>query len=747
MMKYYQLHLFIIAPFLILTSILSCSRDSEVTLESDETSIMATRLDNLNRNSDPQFNHFANQKRVEYLTTLSTPDTPAERFTYKGTLGQEMIYAGQTDEAITLLESLLKELENSSAEYRDQFTENTLDLLALAWLRLGEQQNCIINHSAESCLFPIQGEGIHTLVEGSEKAIELYEKLLSDWRPGDMETIWLLNIAYMTLGNHPGAVPEEWLISAEHFEDSESFPRFRDVAPTVGLADYMALSGGSITEDFTNNGLIDIVASSWGLSDQLRYFENSGDGKFVDRTEEAGLTGITGGLNLIHADFNNSGYKDVFVLRGAWLGQAGHHPNSLLRNNGDGTFTDVTKSAGLLSFHPTQTAVWADFNNNGWLDLFIGNESTPDDPHPSELYLNNKDGTFRNVSLQAGVTVNQYVKGAVAGDLNNNGYSDLYLSVLDGNNILLENRGINSQGVPLFMNTADRAGVTEPYTSFPVWLWDFNNNGWLDIFVSGYYANGADVANEYLGRSTEAVLPKLYKNNGDGTFTDVTEPAGLDKVMYAMGSNFGDLNNSGYLDFYVGTGDPDMRALMPNRMFMNVNGEHFEEVTAAGGFGHLQKGHGVSFADINNNGHQDIFTVIGGAFEGDIYMNALFENPGNDHNWIILKFEGEKSNRAGLGNRVKLVLEDAGSNRTIHRTVTTGGSFGSSAIQLEIGLGTATRIDELEVFWPASEIRQTFTGLDINQVYKITEFSEEPEAIQRQSFEFSREAEDHHVQH
>ncbi len=743
-MKYFQLLLFLLVLFITLPGILSCSSDFDLAPADDETTIMAARLDSIARSIDPLLNSFANNARAEYLKSLPAPDLPAERFTYKGTLGQELIYAGQTEEAITLLESLLHELENSTEEYREQFTENILDLLALAWLRLGEQQNCIINHSAESCLFPIRGDGIHTLVEGSKKAIELYERLLSEWTPDDLERIWLLNIAYMTLGKHPDAVPEQWLISAELFEDSDSFPRFRDAAPSVGLADHMALSGGSITEDFNNNGFIDIVASSWGLSDQLRYYENTGNGTFVDKTEEAGLTGITGGLNLIHADYNNSGYKDIFVLRGAWLGRAGHHPNSLLRNNGDGTFTDVTESAGLLSFHPTQTAVWADFNNSGWLDLFIGNESTPDDPHPSELYLNNKDGTFRNVSLQAGVTVNRYVKGAAAGDLTNNGYPDIYLSVLDGDNILLENRGINSQGVPQFMNIANRAGVTEPYTSFPVWIWDFNNNGLLDIFVSGYYANGADVASEYLGRPTDAVMPKLYKNKGDGTFTDVTEAAGLNKVMYTMGSNFGDLNNSGYLDFYVGTGDPDMRALMPNRMFLNIDGERFEEVTAAGGFGHLQKGHGVSFADLNNNGHQDIFTVIGGAFEGDVYMNALFENPGNHHNWIILKFEGEESNRAGLGNRVKVVLDHSGSNRTIHRTVTTGGSFGSSAIQLEIGLGEAEQIDELEIFWPASETRQRFTGLEINQIYRIAEFSDEPEVIQRQAFEFNREADSHH---
>jgi hypothetical protein len=541
----------------------------------------------------------------------------------------------------------------------------------------------------------------------------------------------------MTLGKHPHEVPDEWLIPAEHFEESISFNRFHDIAPQAGLADDMALSGGSVTEDFNKNGFIDIMASSWGLSDQLQYFENTGEGTFIEKTEEAGLTGITGGLNLIHADYNNNGYPDVLVLRGAWLGEAGHHPNSLLRNNGDGTFSDVSESAGILSFRPTQTAVWADFNNNGWLDLFIGNESTPQDPHPSELYMNNQDGTFTNVTLQAGVSVNRYVKGVTAGDFNNNGFQDLYISVLDGSNILLlQNNGPNNRGVPLFLNVSERAGVTEPHTSFPTWFWDYNNNGWLDIFVSGYDVSNADVAKEYLGMPVEAEMPRLYRNNGDGTFTDVTAETGIDKVMYTMGSNFGDLDNDGYLDFYVGTGDPDMRALMPNRMFRNVNGTHFEEVTASGGFGHLQKGHGVSFADLNNNGHQDIFTVIGGALEGDVYMNALFKNPGNDHNWITLTFEGEQSNRFGIGNRVKLTISEADSQRTIHRRVTTGGSFGSSSLQMEVGLGNADEITMIEVTWPASGIVQQFNNADMNRFYLVRESEDELIVNDRKYFQF-----------
>ncbi|WP_158607355.1 CRTAC1 family protein [Rhodohalobacter sp. SW132] len=706
--------------------------------------MMVALLDSIAKNVNPRLNEYSNRKRVEVIRDIPNPDNPQENIVYKGTLAQELIYSGQTEEAIDILESLLNELESATYEIQQRFEENILDLIALAYLRLGEQQNCILNHSSDSCLFPIQGEGVHSLTHGSEMAIQYYERLLSDWQPDNMEYRWLLNIAYMTLGKHPDEVPDRWIIPAERFSSDYTINRFHDVAPKAGLADEMGLSGGSITEDFNNNGLIDIMASSWGLTDQLQYYENNGDGTFTRRTDEAGLTGLTGGLNIIHADYNNDGFADVLVLRGAWLGEAGHHPNSLLRNNGDGTFTDVTESSGILSFHPTQTAVWADFNNNGWLDLFIGNESAGRNQHPAELYLNNKDGTFRNAARQAGVAITGYIKGVTAGDYTNDGYQDLYISILDGPNILMKNNGPNREGIPLFMNLTEQAGVQEPESSFPTWFWDYNNNGFLDLFVSGYYASPADVAREYMNMPVEAEMPRLYRNNGDGSFTDVTSETGLNKVMYTMGSNFGDLDNDGYLDFYAGTGDPDMRSLMPNRMFRNIEGSYFGEVTASGGFGHLQKGHGVSFADLNNNGHQDLFSVIGGAFEGDVYLNSLFENPGNDNNWITLMFEGDQSNQFGVGNRIRIEIEEADSIRTIHRTVTTGGSFGASSLQLEVGLGKAEKINILEVYWPASDIRQEYSDLKMNQFYRIKESGEQPEPIIRTPFEFSGTSPFHH---
>src|SRR5205085_11190382 len=143
---------------------------------------------------------------------------------------------------------------------------------------------------------------------------------------------------------------------------------------------------------------------------------------------------------------------------------------------------------------------------------------------------------------------------------------------------------------------------------------DYDNDGWEDIFASGYSERrelvGYDAANEYLGNKPIAETPHIYRNNHNNTFTDVTKEVGFEnRVCYTMGSNFGDLDNDGWLDFYLGTGTPDYRAIVPNRMFHNDAGKFFSEVTYSGGFGHIQKGHGVAWGDIDNDGDQDIYMV------------------------------------------------------------------------------------------------------------------------------------------
>ena len=203
------------------------------------------------------------------------------------------------------------------------------------------------------------------------------------------------------------------------------------------------------------------------------------------------------------------------------------------------------------------------------------------------------------------------------------------------------------------------------------------------------------MALSYLKLPGQAETLKLYKNRGDGSFKDVTQEVKLDRVFMPMGANFGDVDNDGFLDFYLGTGAPSYGALVPNVLFRNHDGKYFSDITTSSGTGHLQKGHGVAFGDINNDGDEDIFVEIGGAVPGDKYASSLFRNPGHhENNWISLHLVGVKTNHAGIGARIKLTLEDERHQRRfVYRDVTSGGLFGASPFQQHIGLGKARRIE------------------------------------------------------
>ena len=636
--------------------------------------------------------------------------------------------------------------------FSDDFLSDLRNSLAISYLRMAEQQNCILHHAVDSCIFPISESGIHGIQDGSRAAVKEYLSLLAE-KPDDKTCQWLLNVAYMTLGQYPDNVPQQWLIPPDTFKSDYQIGRFYDVAPQAGL-DHTGQAGGVVIDDFDGDGYQDVIISGVGLDQQLRYFHNNGDGTFSDRTAEARLTGITGGLQILHGDYNNDGHPDLLVLRGAWLLEEGKYPLSLLRNNGNGTFEDVTVAAGLLEFRPTQAAVMADFHNSGYLDLFVAYESiTPEmvrnilrdvvphnrqiyttlrnyrpslatfEKHPCALYRNNGDGTFTNVAKEAGVDFTGFFKGVCAGDYNNDGWSDIYISRVGQSNILLRNNGKDASGKITFSDVTAQAGVSGPLFSFSTWFWDYNNDGWLDIFAADVTDNAFKaagiVADEYLGARREITC--LYRNNRDGTFTNITKEAGLDRSMFPMGSNYGDLDNDGWLDFYLGTGTPDYRALVPNRMFRNVEGKYFQDVTTSGGFGHLQKGHGIAFADINEDGHQDIFIVLGGFFTGDTFRCALFENPGNANQWIKLKLEGVKSNRSAIGARIKISINTNEGVRNVYSVVSAGSSFGGNPLRREIGLGQAVSISNIEITWPASGIVQNFKDVAVNKSYKVRE--------------------------
>jgi hypothetical protein len=284
----------------------------------------------------------------------------------------------------------------------------------LAYLRLGESENCLKHHNPDSCLFPIRGAGVHGVPRGAQKAGNIFFELAST-DTNDLGSRWLLNICAMTLGKYPEGVPPELLIPESTFASDYALPKFPEIATRVGLA-VDDIAGGTVVEDFDRDGLFDVMLSSWSASGQLRLFRNLGNGEFDEITEKSGLTGLTGGLNMMQTDYNNDGWPDVYVVRGAWFREAGLLPDSLLKNNGDGTFEDVTETAGLLAFHPALSAVWFDANNDGRVDLFVGNETTGTNAHPCQLFLNRGNEQFAECGLSAGVAIIGNVKGVTAGD-------------------------------------------------------------------------------------------------------------------------------------------------------------------------------------------------------------------------------------------------------------------------------------------------------------------------------------------
>src|SRR6266496_806612 len=620
-------------------------------------------------------------------------------------LGQLYAYNGEMDEAIAQYLKGYEIAKDLSPDMVSTFDQE----LGVAYLHRSEMKNGIYDDPGDRCLIPPPANMSFRSKEDSLKATDYFQKYLQKV-PDDFAIRWLLNYAYMTLGRYPDGVPKQFLIPLSVFESKEPAPHFVDVAEKAGLR-LKSMAGGVIVDDFENNGVLDVVTSSMNMGEHLHYFHNNGDGTFTDRSERAGVAEQFGGLNMIQTDYNNDGCTDILVLRGGW-----EIPmrKSLLRGNCNGTFSDVTKEAGLADPPTaTQSAVWADINNDGWLDLFVVTENGP-----AQLFLNNGDGTFRNIAHAAGVDRTAFSKAVVSADYDNDGYPDFYVSVYGGNNLLYHNNHDNT-----FSEVASQAGVVGPHYTFPSWFFDYDNDGWPDLLVNSYFVSVEESVRTILGLPHNGLTTRLYQNQHNSKFKDVSVETGLDKVLMPMGANFGDIDNDGFLDIYVGNGYPSYAALIPHFLFRNHDGKYFADVTAASGTGEIHKGHAVAFADLARNGNEDILTVTGGATPGDAHAFRLFENPGTDNDWINLKLVGVKSNRAAIGARIKVTVENEGRDiRSIYRTVGSGGSFGASPMEQHIGLGKSARIQNIEIWWPSSNTRQNFANLTKDQFLQIKEF-------------------------
>jgi len=594
--------------------------------------------------------------------------------------------------------------------------------LVVSALMSGMQANDVARHMPMSSLVPIRGDGTHVDPIGAETAVSYALEYLELF-PGSSTVIWLLNLAAMQAGVHPEGVPERFRISPERLRPEGDAGFFSNRAPGLGT-DGFDRAGGSLAEDLDGDGDIDWLTTTMDPRGSPTCFRNNGDGSFTDVTHQARLAYQPGGINVVQTDYDNDGRPDLFILRGGWLREQGHIRNSLLRNNGDGTFTDVTRSAGLAEpALPTRTGGWADHDGDGDLDLYVGHEGElrGGEPvfHAGSLFRNNGDGTFTDVAVAAGVTNDLPAMGVAWGDYNGDGAPDLYVSN-EGPNRLYRNDGDGT-----FTDVAGDLGVLEPEgRSSATWFFDFDADGDLDLFVASQAASLDDVAADILGRQGHRpdLWPRLYRNDA-GTFTDVTAESGLARPGLALGANFGDIDGDGFPDVYLGTGAPAPEALVPNRMYLNAGDGTFVDITFSGGFGHLRNGNGISFADFDNDGDADVALQAGGFYPGDSFQNALFENPGHGNRFLAVKAVGTVSNRAAIGARIRVRVDTPGGERSIYRWVGSGGSFGASPLEQLVGLGDARAILDLEIHWPSGK-RQVFAEVPLDGFVVVVEGEE-----------------------
>jgi tetratricopeptide (TPR) repeat protein len=597
---------------------------------------------NLQQICEVRKNSLSNAKEAmkAALAPNSTSDvhlSTLEQIQGHGLLGELYDYSGEMEQAVKEWKAayeLAKTVEPG-------FLPDIEEALGTSYLHWSEMENNVYRGSRDLDIFPpLHPKASYEKKEESKLAIEYFQKYM-ELRPGDLEVRWLINLAYMTLGEYPEGVPAAYLIPEKDFHSKENIGRFVDVAPAAGL-NVLRDAGGLIVDDFDNDGLLDVVVSSQNVCDPIHFFHNNGDGTFTDRTAQAGLLNQLGALNIVQGDYNNDGCMDILMLRGGWeFAQR----KSLLRNNCDGTFTDVTDASGLgTTVTSTQAAAWADIDNDGYLDLFIANENSP-----AQLFHNKGDGTFEEIGHAARIDQTAFSKGVAAADYDQDGFTDFYVTNQNGVNFLYHNNGNLT-----FTEVGRQAGVQAPSYSFATWFFDYDNDGWPDLFVTSFMTSMDETLKTYIGGPRNQETLKLYHNKHDGTFEDVTTQVGLDKVFMPMGSNFGDIDNDGYLDIYLGSGNPSQTALLPHVLLRNKQGKSFEDITQSSGTGELHKGHGIAFADLSRRGVEDIVAEIGGAIPADKHAMRVFSNPGSTNDWLNVHMVGVKSNREASARKSTL---------------------------------------------------------------------------------------------
>jgi hypothetical protein len=608
--------------------------------------------------------------------------------------------------------------------------ERARQLLGIAWMRKAETVNCIENGSGESCIVPFGEHAVHLDPALMANASAAFERALAA-DPDQPSVTWLNNVTYMARGTWPDAMPRELRLPDGFLDTEGPLPAWINVLPELGVTE-ATISGGAAIEDFDSDGRLDVLVSTMDSDDGMDLYLNEGDGGFCRASDASGVSSIPGLLSFSVADYDNDGDQDVFGPRAAWMSAEGTVRPSLLRNDGEGRFTDVATEAGLddpAVNGPTQVGAWADYDHDGWLDLFVGRESEGV-PRVSSLYRSRGDGTFEDVAAAVGLREVGMVKGASWVDYDLDGDVDLLVSLFQAPNRLYEHLADGT-----FVDRAPEFGLGAPIRSFATAPLDYDQDGRQDLFVAAftnnagggpldpmYFRSAESFVVDRLGGTPdpalEAETARLYHNTEAG-FVDVTAEVGLDDIHATMGMSYGDFDADSFPDLLLSTGAPEYDALEPNVAYHNIGGAQFLDVTPAMGTGALQKGHAVSFGDLDEDGDQDLLVQLGGAFQGDPAPNQLFVNPTNEgphihRHTVILRLEGVQAARDALHTRVHVVTPAGEHWHVVGET----GSFGNSSRQLEIGLGDAEEILRVELDWPGGD-REVVEEVPVDQVVDL----------------------------
>ena len=477
-------------------------------------------------------------------------------------------------------------------------------------------------------------------------------------------------------------------------------PVFTDLAAAAGMQTRGYTFGNPIWGDFDNDGDLDLFADNH-FNKAPYLYQNNGNGTFTDIFATSGLAGPGDRHGSVWADYDNDGDLDLSITIGAGGGSALGSKEDQLYEYIGGQFVDRAEDAGVINtWGRGRSMAWADYSGDGFLDLLDGNLKTA-----MVLYKNNGDDTFSDVTAQSGLAELQYIECAFA-DYNGDGLPDVFCTCAlpsePPKDALFQNNGDGS-----FANVSAQAGILPLINGRGIAWGDYDNDGDLDLFIP----RGTDIGYKQT----------LYRNNGDGTLTDVSDESGLGIINNSRAAAWGDFDNDGYLDLYLVDSGSDPAGKGPNFLFHNNHDGTFTDVALEAGVQALalSRGRGAAWGDYDNDGFLDLFVTNG---EDNTDFNRgpqfLYRNGGNGNHWLKVKLVGTISNRQGLGAKVTLQASRIMQFREMNGA--DGHFYGQGSTPLHFGLGTARRISSITVQWPSGSI-QTLRRVSADQEITITE--------------------------